>query len=94
MKLFEFSIKRIPLMGTANLQSPSQKFKHDVINQIAKLRMRHDYPRAHFLGMQESSDGKSFALFNVQGGELDGSTVTKATCRKHGIKIVDERGTK
>lgn len=88
MKLCEFSIKRIPSIGTAALQTPEQKFKHDVLSTIAVMRMREECPLAYFLGRQERSDGTSFALFNVRGGELDGSTVSAATCREYGIKIV------
>jgi len=42
---------------------------------------------AAFAGYQPDGFGNRLALFLVQGGELDGSTVTTATLKKYGIEV-------
>jgi len=44
-------------------------------------------PKAVFLGWQEVWDGEPIALYNVEGGRLNHSTVTQATLKREGIVI-------
>lgn len=45
-------------------------------------------PSAKYLGMQEGmTPNESFPLFNIEGGESHGSTVTMETLRKMGIPV-------
>jgi len=44
-------------------------------------------PTAVFKGWRETAKGDHIALYNVEGGRLDKSTVTSATLKKEGIEI-------
>lgn len=44
-------------------------------------------PRAVFLGYQERVDGSVFPLYNVVGGALDRSTVSRGTLEREGIPV-------
>ena len=61
-------------MDTA--MSVIQMFKNKEHNVTAKL-----------IGYQEDIDGPPFPLFNIHGGDRDGSTVTEETLRELGIEV-------
>ncbi len=46
-----------------------------------------DQPTAKFLGYQEDGQGGHVALYNVEGGPRNGSTLSAATLEKEGIEI-------
>lgn len=47
------------------------------------------YPYATFIGSQKTLQSLSIPIYNVVGGKRHGSTVTKETLDKEGIKIVE-----
>jgi len=49
-------------------------------------------PKAVFVGLQEIPGREPLALYNVEGGRLNHSTVTKATLNKEGIAIPKTEG--
>ena len=42
---------------------------------------------AEFIGYQSTANGNKLALFNICGGRLDKSTVTRRTLKREGINI-------
>jgi len=44
-------------------------------------------PTATFRGWQETAEGDHIALYNIEGGKLDKSTVTLKTLKKEGIEV-------